>query len=280
MSIDSIMAERENIKKQLKELEEKEKRREIEKEKILNCIKATLDKHKVKYSDDSDEDKIIGILLGIDNKVFSMKIILQDEKVIFILAFPFRVQSNSVAIVALYMAQFNVNKAFSEMNMDLDDGEVTIKYSYLLGNSENFDEDYFWTYMIVLIYSAKETYTILNRLAVGKVSIEIKTLYKTLLEQSLAVINEEEDDEVIKYLKHLGPECSNLLNRKYDGKKGIHGNKRIDRRRRLDAWAELLDDDTNDSIHDIEMSTLDIEDIFLPCEREDGSENEVTDTEE
>lgn len=135
-----------------------------------------------------------------ENRVFRMMIILQNEMVIFRLTFPFRVQCNTLALVSLYMAQFNENKGFSLMNLDLDDGEATMEYSYLLGKAEEFNKEYFWIYLMSLVHLAQEAYTRLNHLAAGKVSKEVKNLYKTLLEQSLAVINgKDEEEETVIY---------------------------------------------------------------------------------
>lgn len=191
-NIDSLIA---RIDAKIKELEEKEKRLGAEEEKILECIKATLDEHGLKYSYDPERAKMIEVGFGAENKVFRMMIILQNEKVIFRLAFPFRVQCNTLALVCLYMAQFNENKAFSLMNLDLDDGEATMEYSYLLGKAEEFNKEHFWIYLMSSVHPAQEAYTRLNHLAVGKVSKDVKNLYKTLLEQSLAVINGEDEEE-------------------------------------------------------------------------------------
>ena len=190
--VDSHIA---RIDAKIKELEEKEKSLGAEEEKIIECIKAILDEHGLKYSYDLDRAKMIEVGFGAENKVFRLMIILQNEKVIFRLAFPFRVQCNTLALVSLYMAQFNENKAFSLMNLDLDDGEATMEYSYLFGKAEEFNKEHFWIYLMSLVHPAQEAYTRLNHLAVGKVSKNLKSLYKTLLEQSLAVINGEDEEE-------------------------------------------------------------------------------------
>lgn len=190
--VDSLIA---RIDAKIKELEEKEKSLGAEEEKIIECIKATLDEHGLKYSYDLDRAKMIEVGFGAENKVFRLMIIIQNEKVIFRLAFPFRVQCNTLALVSLYMAQFNENKAFSLMNLDLDDGEAIMEYSYLLGKAEEFNKEHFWIYLMSLVHPAQEAYTRLNHLAVGKVSKNLKSLYKTLLEQSLAVINGEDEEE-------------------------------------------------------------------------------------
>ena len=183
------------IDAKIAELERQENELGEEEEKILQNIKETLSEHHLKYIYDQDRPKMVEIPFGTENKPFRMQVILQNEKVIFRLAFPFRVQCNSLALVALYMAQFNENKAFSLMNLDLDDGEVTMEYSYLIGKAEDYNSKYFWIYMTSLIQPSLETYTRLQRLAVGKISKDDKELYKALLQKSLAVINGEEEDE-------------------------------------------------------------------------------------
>lgn len=211
-----------------------------EEEKILECIKSTLDEHGLKYSYDPDRAKMIEVGFGAENKVFRMMIILQNEKVIFRLAFPFRVQCNTLALVCLYMAQFNENKAFSLMNLDLDDGEATMEYSYLLGKAEEFNKEHFWIYLMSLVHPAQEAYTRLNHLAVGKVSKDVKNLYKTLLEQSLAVINgEDEEEESVIY------GCEELQKGKDSREEFLK--RLIHDRKSLTDWDDDDDDDDDDS---------------------------------
>lgn len=190
-----LFVSEDDVMKSEKEFEEKAKCLGAEEEKIIECIKSALDEHGLKYSYDPERAKMVEVGFGAENKVFRMMIILQNEKVIFRLSFPFRVQCNTLTLVSLYMAQFNENKAFSLMNLDLDDGETTMEYSYLLGKAEEFNKEYFWIYLMSLVYPAQEAYTRLNHLAVGKVPKDVKNLYKTLLEQSLAVINGEDEEE-------------------------------------------------------------------------------------
>lgn len=192
IDVDTLIA---RIDAKIKELEEQEKYLGTEEEKIIGCIRSTLDEHGLKYSHDPERARMVEIGVSAENKVFRMMIILQNEKIIFRLSFPFRVQCNTLALVSLYMAQFNENKAFSLMNLDLDNGETTMEYSYLLGKAEEFNKEHFWIYLMSLVYPAQEAYTRLNHLAVGKVSKEVKNLYRVLLEQSLAVIKGEDEDE-------------------------------------------------------------------------------------
>lgn len=287
--VDSLIA---RIDAKIKELEEKEKSLGAEEEKIIECIKATLDEHGLKYSYDLDRAKMIEVGFGAENRVFRLMIILQNEKVIFRLAFPFRVQCNTLALVSLYMAQFNENKAFSLMNLDLDDGEATMEYSYLLGKAEEFNKEHFWIYLMSLVHPAQEAYTRLNHLAVGKVSKNLKSLYKTLLEQSLAVINgedEEEDtviygcedlqkgkdarEEFLKRLIHDRKLLSSVDDNEKDDDKFSFGflDRDIPRPHGIPSFEELMRmKEKAEEKDDEEMNSKSVvEDIFLPFVDED-----------
>ncbi len=180
MKICNMKAEIEKRLKSLNELSAEEKM-------ILEKIQKTLEKHDCKYSYNEDTPKYIGLEFNMENKPFKIHIILQNEKVIFRLSFPFRVQTNAYPLMCMFMAEFNENKAFSLLNLDPKDGEVTMEYSYILENPEQFDEKHFWVYMTSLIYPALENYAKVAHLSVGMVGREKKifigSFWKWLLKQ-------------------------------------------------------------------------------------------------
>lgn len=192
MEIEELKAEIDRMIKGLNEISPEEKT-------IMEKIRKVLDEHELKYSYDEDEPKHIGLGFGMDNKPFKIHIILQNEKVIFKLSFPFRVQSNAYPLMCMFMAEFNENKAFSLLNIDPDDGELTMEYSYMLENPAQFDEKYFWVYMTSLIHPALEIYTKAAHLSVGMVSGKDRKLYKKLLEMAIETINGDFDDDNVSY---------------------------------------------------------------------------------
>lgn len=192
MEIEELKAEIDRMIKGLNEISPEEKT-------IMEKIRKVLDEHELKYSYDEDEPKHIGLGFGMDNKPFKIHIILQNGKVIFKLSFPFRVQSNAYPLMCMFMAEFNENKAFSLLNIDPDDGELTMEYSYMLENPEQFDEKYFWVYMTSLIHPALEIYTKAAHLSVGMVSGKDRKLYKKLLEMAIETINGDFDDDNVSY---------------------------------------------------------------------------------
>lgn len=192
MEIDEIKSKVHRMIKGLNEISPEEKA-------IMEKIRKVLDKHELKYSYDEDEPKYIGLGFGVDNKPFKIHILVQNGKVTFKLSFPFRVQSNAYPLMCIFMAEFNENKAFSLLNLDLDDGELRMEYSYMLENPAQFDAKYFWVYMTSLIHPALEIYTKAAHLSMGIVTGKDRKFYKKLLEMSLKTINGDFDDDDVIY---------------------------------------------------------------------------------
>lgn len=166
---------------------------------IMEKIRGVFDEHELKYSYDEDDPKHIGLGFSMENKPFRIHIILQNGKIIFRLSFPFRVQTNVYPLVCMFMAEFNENKAFSLLNLDSDDGELTMEYSYMMESSEQFNEMHFWVYMTSLIHPALEIYTKAAHLSMGMVSSKDRRLYRKLLEMALETVNGDFDDDNVSY---------------------------------------------------------------------------------
>lgn len=196
ISIADMMAQ---IDEKIAELDRMEKENEQEEEKIFASIKKVLEENQLEYSFHSESVKRIEILFVTENKPYSMQILFQNEKVVLRLVFPYRVQCNSLALVALYVAEFNQDKAFTLVNLNMSTGELSMEYAYYLSKAEKFDAESFEIYMNALLLLSNDIYTKLSHLAVGKVSKEIREYYKTLLEMSLTVLNEKEDENRIVY---------------------------------------------------------------------------------
>lgn len=183
------------IEKRLRSLNELSAEEKV----IMEKIQKTLEKHDCKYSYNEDTPKYIGLEFNMENKPFKIHIILQNEKVIFRLSFPFRVQTNAYPLMCMFMAEFNENKAFSLLNLDPKDGEVTMEYSYMLENPEQFNEKHFWVYMTSLIYPALENYAKVAHLSVGMVGRRRKNIYRKLLEMALETVNGDFDAVDVSY---------------------------------------------------------------------------------
>lgn len=191
--IDDLKVENDKMLKKLNEASTEEKV-------IMDKIRGVLDEHELKYSYDEDEPKHIGIGFSMENKPFKVHIILQNGKVIIKLSFPFRVQANAIALMGIYMTEFNSSgTAFSPLSTDFDNGELYMDYSYVLEKPEDFDKECFWVYMTSHIKFALENYTKVAHLSVGMVPRKDRKLYKKLLEIALETVNGDFDDDNTSY---------------------------------------------------------------------------------
>lgn len=201
----------EKIDELIAEFDRRDKERSIEEDKILMKIKDTLEEHHVEYIFDEVPPKLFEISFDLKNKPYTLYIILHNGKIIFKLVFPFRIQCSSLALVSLYMAQFNKEKSFSVLNLDMEDGELSMEYTYLLSAAEEFNQKQFWIYMTLLIFAANEVYVNMQYLSVGKVTKSTREYYMLLLEKSLGEINGDAEDAIFG-----GSEKSGNINEKVE----------------------------------------------------------------
>lgn len=200
--VEQLKAEFDRMLKGVKELTPEEKQ-------IMDSIQEALKEHGLKFSYGPDTSKHVDLGFGMENKPFRMNIIIQNGKIIYRLSFPFRVQSNAIPFVTMYMAEFNSDKAFSHICLDLDDGELTMEYSFILEDPNRFDKKEFWIYMMSLIRPSLEVYTKMSHLSMGMVSGKERTLYKILLEKALETLKGEYDDDDVSYgIEDLSTELS------------------------------------------------------------------------
>ena len=159
-------------------------------------IKEILEKHNLKYLCDPDSN---AVEIEFDGRPFRVQIILNEYRLELKLIFPFAAQRASLAMIALFMINFNKDKAFACMHLNPDNGEMSMKYSYFISKTAGFNVDDFWVYMTSIIMPAIEKeYVILHCMSTGRVPDEYREYYKNLLEKSLTVINGEDEplDEI------------------------------------------------------------------------------------
>lgn len=179
----------------IKKLNERITALEVE-ENTLEEIKEILEKHNLKYLCDPD---LNAVEIMFDERPFRVQIILNEYRLELKLIFPFAAQRASLAMIALFMINFNKDKAFACMHLNPDNGEMSMKYSYFISKTAGLDVDDFWVYMTSIIMPAIEKeYVILHCMSTGRVPDEYREYYKNLLEKPLTVINGENEpvDEI------------------------------------------------------------------------------------
>ena len=192
-AIDDFEAEIDRMIKEITEISPQEKL-------IMRKLLRTLGEHKLKYSYDEDEPKHVNLSFNMENKPFEIDVILQHGKVILKLTFPFKARTNAIALMGIYMTEFNsAGTAFSPLSVEFDKGKVHMDYAYMLEEPEQFDEKNFWIYMTSHIKFALEIYIRLENICVGLVPKKERILYKKLLEMALETVNGDFDDENVSY---------------------------------------------------------------------------------
>lgn len=106
-------------------------------------IKKILEKHNFKYLCDPD---LNAVEIMFDERPFRVQIILNEYRLELKLIFPFAAQSAALAVIALFMMNFNKDKAFASMHLNPDNGEMSMKYSYFISKTAGLDEDDFWLF--------------------------------------------------------------------------------------------------------------------------------------
>lgn len=129
-------------------------------ENTFEKIRTILEKHNLKYLCDPD---LNAVEILFDGRPFRVQIILNKYRLELKLIFPFAAQRASLAMIALFMINFNKDKAFACMHLNPDNGETSMKYSYFISKTAGLDEDDFWVYMTSIIMPAIEKeYVILH----------------------------------------------------------------------------------------------------------------------
>ena len=210
-AIDEFEAEIDRMIKEITEISPQEKL-------IMEKVLKALDEHKLKYSYDEDTPKHVNLSFSMEDKPFEIEVILQHGKVILKLTFPFKVRTNAIALMGIYMTEFNsAGTAFSPLSVEFDKGKVYMDYAYMLEEPDQFDEKNFWIYMTSHIKFALEIYIRLENICVGLIPKKDRRLYKKLLEMALETVNGDFDDENVSYgIKSLKSEDHHALSHLFD----------------------------------------------------------------
>lgn len=123
--VNQLKAEIDRMLKGVKEVTPEEKQ-------IMDSIQEALKEHDLKFSYDSGISKHVDLDFGMENKPFRMNIIIQNGKIIYRLSFPFRVQSNAIPFVTMYIGKKfiipQLLKNFELRDKDLRFSEDVLRY--------------------------------------------------------------------------------------------------------------------------------------------------------
>ena len=98
--------------------------------------------------------------------------------------------------MSMFIAEQNFILPFSDLDFDINDGELIMMYSYVVADLKKFDKEALLVYFADIVRKSMEMYTKLSQIAVGKLTKEEKGFYKKVFESALDAINEENEDDI------------------------------------------------------------------------------------
>ena len=165
---------------------------------ICDLIASELDNMGFSYQRKMRDKRYFEVNFSVNNKIISFHIIIQLDKIIMRVVFPFRVQFDALALMALYCCEFNCEKAYTILDLDLDDGELSLKYAYYVPDEEHFDRVEFKKIMDALIGVAEEKYVTLSHLSMGVLHSN-RALNKKILQSAVESLDGTIDVDEINY---------------------------------------------------------------------------------
>lgn len=166
---------------------------------IMEKMRSTLNKHGYIHIYNPATPRRIELNFNIQNKPMRLFIYLKSGAIQMRLQFPFAVLSNAIAMVALYMADFNEKKSLAHMTMDTNEGSIMMEHMILLKDPALYEEDDFWRIVVSHVRPAMEIYHKLSYMALGIVKNEERFLYRELLKQALDTLEGEFDPNIVEY---------------------------------------------------------------------------------
>lgn len=169
-----------------------------EEETIVRCINRELRKRNYKSARASTSKKFNLIDCTWNQKRMAAYIIVQRNRIIIRFKYPFKAESSTIPLLALFKATYDADKAFAHMNMNIFTGEVGFEYTYV-EESTCFDSELFWNIFNIVGKESSRLFTRLSRLSAGKLSDIEKEYYSTVLKNSLNMIEGKDDDDEVFY---------------------------------------------------------------------------------
>ncbi len=189
-----------DIDRRIAELDAEEKRQKNNWIGFTDKLRETLTERGIFYTYDTNRPRLIEVAYKVDKKPLTVKLTVDSSGIRMSAVFPFAVQSKALALTAIYVTRFNCEEAFSRLDLDLDDGELTLDHTCRIRNEKDYDADEILVSLGMLVDKAVEIYVSLHNLSVGKVSAENRELYTRMIEMSMAALDGvEEDEDDIEY---------------------------------------------------------------------------------
>ncbi len=159
---------------------------------MFDIVDNVLCEHEVKNFTKDEEYKCFKFTVDEDNMHLDVDVRVWNDQIEVMCLFPFRAQSNALAIVSLYLAMSNFSTVVYTLKLNQYDGRLLLETGIPYCDEADMDKDTVWGEISATIQFAFEHYMRLSNYAVGKLPAAEKKKYTWLLLSSFDALNGDE----------------------------------------------------------------------------------------
>ena len=160
-------------------------------DKAYDVVERILFENNVKHLSKDEEFKHFSFEEDRDNKHLDVIIKAYEDAIVVTCTYPFKVQSNAIALVSMYLSTVNYYSINSSLKLNQSNGDLEYESLIPLCEEKIVDTACIWEDIRDFIDFALDHYLELSNYSVGKLSSEEKEKYTWLLLSSFDAINGE-----------------------------------------------------------------------------------------
>ncbi len=169
--------------------------------KLYETVGEILKEHEVHDFSGVEEYELFRFAVDKDNKHLDVEVRPRGDRIEVVCQFPFRVQSNAIAIVSLLMTMVNYYNANYTLLLKQSDGGLYAQTIISVCEGADVDKGSIWLEINEIVEFALDNYIQLSNYCVGKVPADERDKYTWLLLSAFDALNGDE----IRYQKlHYG----------------------------------------------------------------------------
>ena len=181
------MRESREVVLNMKNAEDKRKR-------IYDVVDKILNEHEVQNLSGDEEFKCFKCCVNSHKRHLDIDVRTWLDRIDVQCIYPFKVQSNAIALVALYMAMNNYDTLAYTLKLNRFDGKLLVETSIPICPEESIDKATVWGEMHNAIEFALDHYIKLSNYSVGKFPSDDRDKYSWLLLASFDALNGDNID--------------------------------------------------------------------------------------
>ncbi len=157
--------------------------------KLYEIVGEILNEHKVHNLSMVEEYELYRFSVETENKHLDVDVRPRGNRVEVLCVFPFRVQSNAIAIVSMFMTMINYYSPNYTLLLNQLNGGLYAQSNISVCEAKGIDEEAVWREINEVVGFALENYIQLSNYCVGKVPADERDKYSWLLLSSFDSLN-------------------------------------------------------------------------------------------